>query len=217
MRQRSYDQFCALARALDVVGERWNLLVVRELLAGPKRYSDLMHGLPGISTDMLAARLKDLEKAGVVTRRSLPKPAASVVYELTAEGRELEPAVLTLARWGMRRLGSKKRSDAFRIEWLELNLKTMFRPEHAKGPPLTLEFLVGRERLQLRIGDGAIHAVTGDPVAADVSVATDVETLAELARDPSSIPALVSGGRLRARGAPEAITRANKALGIVAG
>src|SRR5262245_50588135 len=86
MAGRTYAQYCALAKALDVIGERWALLVIRELMGGPRRYTDLMAGLPGISTDMLAARLKDLEKAGLVARRTLPPPAASSVYELTPEG-----------------------------------------------------------------------------------------------------------------------------------
>src|SRR3712207_6674695 len=100
MSGRSYDQFCALAKALDVLGERWTLLVVRELLLGPKRYSDLLEGLPGIGTNLLATRLKTLEANGLVARRRLPAPAASTVYELTDRGRGLEPALYELMRWG---------------------------------------------------------------------------------------------------------------------
>src|SRR3712207_3261653 len=101
MSGRSYDQFCGLAKALDVLGERWTLLVVRELLLGPKRYSDLLEGLPGIGTNLLAARLKALEASGLVGRRRLPPPAASNVYELTERGRALEPAIFELIRWGL--------------------------------------------------------------------------------------------------------------------
>ena len=97
---RTYNQYCGLARALDLVGERWALLVVRELVLGPKRFTDLQAGLPGIGTNILSARLRELEESGVVARRTLPPPAASAVYELTPYGRELEPAVDALGRRG---------------------------------------------------------------------------------------------------------------------
>src|SRR5918996_4677686 len=100
MGKRRYDQYCALARALDVVGERWTLLLVRELLLGPRRYTDLLGGLPGIGTNLLADRLRYLEQVGLVRRRVLPPPAGSTVYELTELGRELEPTVFALGRWG---------------------------------------------------------------------------------------------------------------------
>src|SRR4051812_20041495 len=113
MAARSYSQYCAVAGTLDVVGERWSMLVVRELLDGPKRYVDLLAGLTGVSTDMLAARLRTLEQAGVITRRTLPPPAASKVYELTPLGQELRPVLTELARWGLRLLGEQREDDAF--------------------------------------------------------------------------------------------------------
>ncbi|MFC4785325.1 winged helix-turn-helix transcriptional regulator [Nocardioides sp. MAHUQ-72] len=102
---KRYEQYCPIAHALDLVGDRWALLVVRELMHGPKRYTDLVEGLPGIGTNILAGRLRDLEQADVVTRRTLPPPAASKVYELTEYGRQLRPAVRELALWGARSLG----------------------------------------------------------------------------------------------------------------
>lgn len=99
-RRRSYDQYCAAARALDAVGDRWTLLIVRELLAGPRRYTDLHADLPGVSTDMLAGRLKDMEGAGLVTRRRLAPPVPAYVYELTARGTTLLPVLRALAAWG---------------------------------------------------------------------------------------------------------------------
>src|SRR5207249_10868829 len=101
MPKRSYGQFEGLATALDAVGERWTLLLVRELLLGPRRYKDLLEGLPGIGTNLLARRLKELKGAGVIVKRSLPAPAGSSVYELTDSGRALEPDLIELARWGM--------------------------------------------------------------------------------------------------------------------
>src|SRR5688500_14334398 len=108
MTNRSYGQFCGLARALETVGERWALLLVRDLLAGPRRYSDLRRGLPRIPTNVLAARLRELEDAGVVERQLLPRPETGFVYALTALGQELEPALRALGRWGARTLGDPR-------------------------------------------------------------------------------------------------------------
>src|SRR5262250_1013315 len=122
MTDRSYSQFCGVAHALDLVGERWALLVVRELLGGPRRFTDLAKGLPGIRTNILTSRLKELERAGVVQRRTLPPPAASNVYELTEYGRELEPIVLSLGRWGAKTLGPPDPGWSFRPGGLSLML-----------------------------------------------------------------------------------------------
>ncbi len=114
MSKRSYDQHCTVAHALDVVGERWTLLLVRELLTGPKRFKDLLWGLPGIGTNLLAARLKALEEHGVVRRGTLPPPAGSGIYELTGLGRSLEPVVVALSRWGSRLIGELQDEDELR-------------------------------------------------------------------------------------------------------
>lgn len=118
MSRRSYDQYCAVARALDAVGERWSLLIVRELLAGPRRYTDLHADLPGVSTDILAARLKQLESEGVVERRRLERPANATVYELTGRGAELRPVVEALGGWGLDALGEQRPTDAVRTHWV---------------------------------------------------------------------------------------------------
>jgi DNA-binding HxlR family transcriptional regulator len=122
MSRRSYDQYCPLSRALDVIGERWTLLIVRELLAGPRRYTDLHADLPGVSTDVLAARLKEMEQDGLVTRRRLPPPAAAAVYELTPHGQDLLPALLALAGWGAAGLAMQRPTDALRAHWFALPL-----------------------------------------------------------------------------------------------
>jgi DNA-binding HxlR family transcriptional regulator len=210
---RTYAQFCALAKALDVAGERWNLLIVRELLAGPKRYTDLLAGLPGISTDMLAARLRDLEAAHVIGRRTLPPPAASTVYELTDDGRDLERVVVELARWGLRRLGDKKRADAFRIEWVELTLRTMLRPEHAQGDPLVVDLEIAGKRLRVRFADGTVRTEPDTTRPTDVTVASDAATLAAIARDPGSVHAM-GKRRPRITGSTDAIARLNRILGL---
>jgi len=114
---RRFDEYCPIANALSLVGERWALLVVRELLKGPRRYTDLTAGLPGIGTKVLATRLRELEDGGVVQRRKLPPPAASMVYELTEYGRGLEEVIHAIARWGARSLGLPKREADVDPEW----------------------------------------------------------------------------------------------------
>lgn len=117
MSRRSYDQYCAVARALDAVGERWSLLIVRELLGGPRRYTDLHADLPGVSTDILAARLKQLEADGLVLRRKLERPANAVVYELTEQGLTLHQVIAALGEWGTALLGKQRPTDAVREHW----------------------------------------------------------------------------------------------------
>src|SRR6185503_5582754 len=114
---KHYDQYCPVAHSLDVVGDRWALLVVRELMQGPKRYTDLAQGLPGIGTNILAARLRDLEASGIVEKRKLPPPWASTVYELTEYGMELKEALYSLARWGARTLGPPQPGEELYPEW----------------------------------------------------------------------------------------------------
>lgn len=122
---RSYGQYCALGRALDHIGHRWTLLIVRELLLGPKRFTDLRDGLPGIANNLLADRLNHLQDDGLVTRRELPPPAASTVYELTEPGRELREAIDALIRWGGRWMTTGRQGDEFRVDWLALALDAL--------------------------------------------------------------------------------------------
>src|SRR5687768_3643780 len=134
MPKRSYEQFCGLARALDLVGERWTLLIVRDLALGPQRYTDLLDGLPGIGSGLLAERLKHLEAEGLVQRSQLPPPAQAVtVYELTDDGRQLSHAMLPLALWGARRLGPREPSLTYRSDWLLHSLWATFKPAAAAG------------------------------------------------------------------------------------
>src|SRR5262245_50866736 len=131
-----------MAHALDLIGERWSLLVVRELMEGPKRYTDLAEHLPGIGTNILAARLRDLEAGGIVEKRTLPPPAASRVYQLTPYGQELRPVLRELALWGARSLGPPTDEDELFPGWLENALGTMLAPF---APPGRFEFRIGDE------------------------------------------------------------------------
>ena len=167
---KTYDHYCPVAHALGVVGERWALLVVRELLQGPKRYTDLAEGLPGIGTNILASRLRDLEQAGVVTKKTLPPPAASRVYELTDYGLELKPVMRELALWGARSLGPPTAGDELFPGWLVNPVEMILGPIAPTG---RFEFRVGDEIASLV--DGVAHAgPIDDP---DVIVEGDAEGL----------------------------------------
>jgi DNA-binding HxlR family transcriptional regulator len=166
MRKR-YEQYCPVAHALDLVGERWALLVVRELMHGPKRYTDLAEHLPGIGTNILASRLRDLEACGIVAKRTLPPPAASRVYELTDYGRGLRAAIRELALWGARSLGPPTADDELFEGWLENAVDTVLAPS---APPGRFEFRVGDEVASLVDGEaqaGPVDepdvVVEGDP------------------------------------------------------
>jgi DNA-binding HxlR family transcriptional regulator len=165
---RTYSDRCGIARALDVVGERWALLVVRELLLGPKRFTDLRAGLRGVGPDMLTARLKELEAAGVVRRATLPPPAASKVYELTPRGAELEPAILALGRWGSVAPGpgeAKLGVDAFVIA-----LKTLFTPDGADG---RFELRLADQRFAARVADRRFDVARGEDPQADAVITAE--------------------------------------------
>jgi DNA-binding HxlR family transcriptional regulator len=178
MTSRSYDQFCGVARALDLVGERWALLLVRDLILGPKRFTDLRRGLPGIGTNVLAARLKELERGGVVARRSLPPPAASVVYELTEYGRALEGPLLALGRWGVLSMGAREAGQALRSEWLAVALKAFFRPEAAADLRATVALRFDDGAFLARIDCGSLLVELDDRRdGADLVLTTEVETL----------------------------------------
>jgi DNA-binding HxlR family transcriptional regulator len=176
---RTYGQYCGIARALDLVGERWALLVIRELVLGPKRFTDLRAGLPGVATNVLTDRLKQLERDGVVQRRVLPPPAASTVYELTDYGRELEPTLLALGRWGAKRLGTRDPDRHVQPEWFCVALKAFFQPEAARTLRATIDLGLGHERYAVRIDRGSLTISTGAPASADLRLTTNPQALVE--------------------------------------
>src|SRR3954469_18165182 len=170
---KRYDQYCAMAHALDLVGDRWALLVVRELMRGPKRYTDLVDGLPGIGTNILAARLRDLEQADVVTRRTLPPPAASKVYELTDYGRALQPAMRELAIWGARSLGPPTPETGLFHGWVANAMDVVVAP---LAPAGRFEFRVDDEIGSL-VGGEARPGPVEDP---DVVVEADAASIYDM-------------------------------------
>ena len=181
MTTRSYGQYCAVARALDLVGERWALLVVRELVLGPKRFTELREGLPGIGTNVLSARLRELERGEVIRRRRLPPPAASTVYELTESGRGLEEILLALGRWGLGLLGPLTPDSTLRSGWLGVALLGAARPEAAREIHATLERLrLDDAAVSARIAGGAVHVAEGETDSPDLVIETSNATLVGL-------------------------------------
>jgi DNA-binding HxlR family transcriptional regulator len=214
--RRSYEQYCPLACALDLLGERWTLLVVRDLLAGPKRYTDLHRGLPGLATDLLTERLRRLEEAGVVRRRELPAPAGVTVYELTERGHELEPALFGLARFGLGLLGAPPQQAPPR-DLLGLLLRALFDPDGAPGEPETWVFGDGDPPVALTVGAGrfdfqpdAAHA----PGAPTARFSGDVPTLYDLLVGRLDAEAALADGRLSVVGDRNALERLRSAFPV---
>jgi DNA-binding HxlR family transcriptional regulator len=185
---KRYDQYCPIAHALDLVGERWALLIIRELVSGPKRYTDLAEHLRGIGTNILASRLRDLEAGGIITKRRLPPPAASQVYELTPYGEGLKAALRELAVWGIRSLGPPQEDDELHPGWLENALDTVFAPVAPAG---RFEFRIGGEVAS--VDDGA--ARPGPLTEPDVVVEADPRGFYHLFVDRSWDGVSVEGDR----------------------
>jgi DNA-binding HxlR family transcriptional regulator/putative sterol carrier protein len=208
--RRTYNQYCATARALDIVGERWTLLLVRELLTGPKRFSDLLANLPGMGTGLLAARLKHLQDEGLIRQVRLPAPAGTPAYELTEAGADLEPAVLALARWGMTWvLGERAAGEAFRPGWAVLAMESFFDPDAARDVRAVYEFRVDGEVFYAAVDHGRIESAYGPAQRPDTVIETDADVFIKITTGRLSIAeamrsgvATVSGDRRAARKLP---------------
>jgi DNA-binding HxlR family transcriptional regulator/putative sterol carrier protein len=205
-KRRTYDDGCAAAHALDLVGERWALLVVRELLLGPKRFTDLRAGLPGASPNVISQRLRDLEGAGIVRRRKLPPPAASRVYELTEWGEELEPVIVRLGRWGARS-PTKPRDAALGVDSLVLSMRTMFDPLSAEGLGASYELRFGEDRFRAVVDDGRFEISRGSADDPDVIVEADSDTMAGLLYAGRPLAEALKSGDLKVEGDRAAFER----------
>jgi DNA-binding HxlR family transcriptional regulator len=193
---RSYQDGCGIARALDVVGERWALLIVRELLLGPQRFSDLRQALPGASSNVVADRLRELDGRGVTRRRRLPPPAASQVYELTDWGRELEPVVLALGDWGLR-VPMPAGPVTLSATSMLIYLRGAARPD-PRAAPATYRLELDGGTWTVRTGEGRVHVEAGEPADPVAGLRTDPKTLNALLEDPSLLDsgtAEISGDR----------------------
>jgi DNA-binding HxlR family transcriptional regulator len=200
MPRRSYDHYCPLSRALDVIGERWTLLIVRELLAGPRRYTDLHADLPGVSTDVLASRLKELERDGLLARRRLPPPASASVYELTPRGRGLLPALTALADWGAAELPAEPGpTDALRAHWFALPL--MSRLALAAGEtPGAVNVRVGESTFHLLLDEAGPrygHGPAEHPLA---QLSLSSQACLSLAQGTATLPELIASDQARVDG-----------------
>jgi DNA-binding HxlR family transcriptional regulator len=175
--KRTYGDRCGVARALDIAGERWALLVVRELLLGPKRFTDLRAGLPHVGPDVLAQRLRELEQSRVVRRGTLPPPAGSRIYELTERGRKLEPVVIALGRFGS--VAPFPAGDArIGVDAVVIALKSLFDPAGADGLDASYELRLGDQRFRIDVADGRLDVARGGAAAPDAIIETDPGTLA---------------------------------------
>ncbi len=164
---RSYGQFCALAKALDLIGDRWTLLIVRELMArGRARYTEIRAGLPGIASNLLAERLRELEITGIVEREEAPPPVATALYSLTVRGQALRPVLRELGRWGAPLLAEASSSDEIRGHWIGLPAELFLLDKAPKRPPVTLEIRTAEDAVTLHIGKGAVRSAIGSDAAA---------------------------------------------------
>jgi len=203
---RTYCDGCAAAHALDLIGERWALLVVRELLLGPKRFTDLRVGLPHVSPNVLAQRLRELERAGVVRRRKLPPPAASRVYELTDWGMELGPVIIGLGRWGAHS-PSRPRDAEIGVDSLILSFRTMFDPQAAEGLNASYELWLGEDHFRAVVAEGRFEVARGSVARPDATIETDPGTLAALVYEGRALDEALRSGSLEIEGEESAVER----------
>ena len=207
MTKRTYGQYCAVARGLDIIGDRWTLLIVRDLLLGPKRYKDLLSGQPGIGTNLLAARLREMEAAGLVERATLPPPAGSAVYRLTQTGAALEPVLVAIAQWGGQFLGAPLPSDTMVPRAYFVAIRHAFRPELAGDLSETYELHVGDNVFEVRISNG--HCTTRESAASDPDavIKLDAGTLNALLMEGLPPQDAIASGRVRLTGDPGSLDR----------
>jgi DNA-binding HxlR family transcriptional regulator len=205
MSRRTYGQLCALARTLDLVGERWTLLVVRDLALAPRRFTDLQEGLPGIGTSLLSERLKHLEEHGLARRVVAPRPEGGVVYELTERGKGLAQALMPLARWGFDLLDEERGEGVFRGEWVVLNLRSLFRRDRAKGVKDCYLFRIEGEDVWAVVEKGRLEVGEGTPPRdPDFTLTTDVATFAAIGCGSVSPADALGDGRSSFEGDPSA-------------
>lgn len=203
---RHYDQYCPVARSLDVLGERWTLLIVRDLLMGPQRYTDLREAQPAIATDLLTARLRTLEDAGYVQRRELPRPARVTVYELTDSGRRLGRVVVELARLGLEQLGAPAADQDINAEALILSLRASMHPGAAQtGDSYQVE--LDGETYAVNVADGHAETARGPAHNPESIITTSSRTLAQLLSGQTDPHIAIATGELEISGPPDSLDR----------
>jgi DNA-binding HxlR family transcriptional regulator len=204
---REYGQYCGLSHALDLIGGRWTLLIVRELLTGPKRFTDLEQGLPGIPTNVLSTRMRELEEKGLVERQLLPRPASGVAYALTDYGRDLEDPLMRLGLWGARSLPRPEPDDFFSFSSLAMGLRAMFQADAAAGQNFIFEFHDDGRVLRGAIEGGALSIpgdVPGDP---DLVITAEPCVVADIFRGMRTVDEAIAAGDLPFEGAARDVHR----------
>ena len=212
--RKTYAQYCPVARALDVVGERWTLLIVRDLLMGPKRYTDLREGLPGIATDILTARLRTLEQAGFVHRRELPRPAPATVYELTEDSLQLRHAILALGRVGMSTLGGPEAGEDVRPERMVLGLRVSFRRAEFAELTETYELTIDGEPFTVGVADGAVDTKPETASSPAIRLRTEADTFVALLTGELAPAVALALDRAALEGEREVLERFFEAFGF---
>jgi DNA-binding HxlR family transcriptional regulator len=212
--RRTFDQYCPIARALDVVGERWSLLIIRELLLGPKRYTDLRQALPGMWTNLLAARLQQLETAGVIERVDLPPPAARTVYRLTERGKELEDVVLGLGRWGIPLLSSRRKRNPPLSTAVLLGLRAFFQPGAAPKIDESYEVRIGGDPFTAVVQRGRLDIRPGSPDDPAATLHADLAGLLDVRLGRVDIGTAIETGLLRFEGSNTSVRRLRQAFAL---
>jgi DNA-binding HxlR family transcriptional regulator len=204
---RTYGDGCAIAQALDLVGERWALLVVRELLLGPKRYTDLRRGLRNASPNVLSQRLGELERAGIIRRRKLPPPAGSRVYELTEWGRELEQIVIALGHWGARSPTPPNDAPIVSADSIILALPARFDSHAAHGLRASYELRLGEDHFRIDVADDRIQVARGSADQPDATIDTDPDTINAVLWGDQSLADAQRSGTITIEGNTTAVER----------
>ncbi|MEA2125443.1 MAG: hypothetical protein QOI80_2225 [Solirubrobacteraceae bacterium] len=204
--KRTYGDVCGVARALDLVGERWTLMIVRELLLGPKRFTDLRTGLPHVGPDVLTQRLKDLDAAGLARRRTLPPPVSAKVYELTELGRRLEPVVMALGDFGSR-LPVPEGEMCMSFDSHILSLRTLFSPLLADGFDARVQLVLADQPFAAVVADGTFRIDRGELTDPDATIEGDPGTLIGVAHGRVALDEALEAGLLRLSGDEAAATR----------
>jgi DNA-binding HxlR family transcriptional regulator len=209
MAEHSYHQYCPVAHALDMIGDRWTLLIIRDLLMGPKRFVDLQTGLPGLGTNILTVRLKGLEQNGVIARRFLPPPAASTVYELTPYGSQLEESLTALAHWGAQSLGSLKPDQVIEPDAVMMALYGLFKSGKEFAGSASYEIRCQDERFQqaffVHVHGKSVEVTRGDMIAPDIVMGLHVETLYALSGQQITLQDAIEQDKISLEGSAQAI------------
>ncbi|QIQ01889.1 winged helix-turn-helix transcriptional regulator [Streptomyces liangshanensis] len=168
---RSYGQYCSIARGLDVIGDRWTLLIVRELLLqGPSRFTELKRGLPGVATNLLSTRLKELEAAGLITREDAPPPIATALYQLSESGHALQPVLKEIGLWGLRFMVDERPDDAFQAQWLAYAPAWFTTDAEPDGPPAVIQLVADGELAVIELRNGRVHTRLGRATDPDLTL-----------------------------------------------